>query len=81
MNATVSPAIPGLVVTLGYGLFALWIVLLVIAVTTLLRATRLATRIRVIWCLAMIAFPLVGAIGWLIYYGMRRGAVTPVKAV
>jgi len=78
MNATVSPAIPLVVTILGYGLFALWIAALVIAVTTLMRARRLSTRTRVLWCLAMIVIPLLGAITWLIYYGVNRNTLRPI---
>jgi hypothetical protein len=80
MNETAEPVIPLLPAILGYGTLALWIAILVIAVITLIRAGRLSPATRVIWCVSMIAVPLVGCVAWLLYYGVNRHCLRSVEA-
>lgn len=77
MNETVQPTIPLLVTLLGYSLFVVWIVLLVVAVTTLVRADRVSPTARVLWVVLMIAMPVLGCVTWLVYYGSNRASLRP----
>ena len=79
MNESVSPVAPFLPTVVGYGALALWVALLVIAVLTLVRAERLSVAGRVLWCLAIIALPLLGCLAWLMYYGLNRESLRPMK--
>lgn len=79
MNETVSPVVPFFATILGYGIFVVWVALLVIAVLTLLRAEGMSVLGRALWCLAMIVLPVVGCLAWLVYYGLNRQTLRPIK--
>ena len=79
MNESVSPVVPLLPTVVGVGALALWAALLVIAVLTLGRAERLSVAGPVLWCLAIIALPLLGCLAWLAYYGLNRASLRSMK--
>ena len=72
--------VPFLPTVVGYGALALWVTLLVVAVLTLVRSERLSVAGPVLWCLAIIALPLLGCLAWLAYYGLNRASLRPMMA-
>lgn len=70
----VEPVIPAMFTLWGIVLLAFWAVLLVFALVTVAKSSSLTAVQRVIWAVAIVAMPVLGALAWTATYVVELSA-------